>query len=112
MALEDHQLARALGYVDEDGLKAVSHRFRDLSFKVLDGDTRLAPFVYHVYCHKRSERIMEWLVQNHLTGTKLWSWLDHHFGRSTLSPIREILKIIDGDATARPIIFGKDFISR
>jgi hypothetical protein len=108
----DHRLARALGYCDENGLKNVTTQVRDLTLKVLDDDHRLGPFVYHAYCHRRTVEILKWCIDNHLTGAKLYDWLSFHFGKSTLSPLREILKLIDSDETAKPIIAGRDFISR
>lgn len=108
---DELRLAKALGIVDEDGLKAVVPKFRDLAFKVMDGRFELAPFIYQVYAHQRSIQILEWCVASRLTGGELVMWLRFNFNRSLLGPIAEILRRIDNDEKPKPI-YAKDLIRR
>jgi hypothetical protein len=110
--MQQKTVAQELGLIDPDGTRAVTPRMQDLIERVVDDYPKVCPFVYHCYCHRRSNEIWRYLIGSGLTGRKLHEWLTFHFGKSMLSPIKEILKRIDNEKNVQPIIAGRDYVSK
>lgn len=84
-------------------------RRRELMLKVVNGcsDQRVLTALYWWDQHHRCDDVLRWLIKNRLTGYNLVTWLDEHYSRSILEPLKWILMRVDRGNEMRTI-FDRD----
>jgi hypothetical protein len=90
-------------------MKAMTPRRREKLLRVMDGKLELTVYLWHWNQHRRCDQILDWLIQNRLTGGRLSSWISGQFRGSILEPLRHILQRIDRDPEPKPVIVGTDY---
>lgn len=86
----------------------MSPQRRDLMFRVMDGDPRVSHYLYHLDQFHKCDLMLNWLIQNRLTGREFLNWARFHFGASILDMCRFILGHLEKNREYRPILLGKD----
>lgn len=82
---------------------------RELVLKFCNGEAGLPPYAFHIYHHRRHAEIFRWLIMHGYVGKQFLSWLQEKHDRSVLKTIAYVLKWIDKEKEARPIIAGRDW---
>lgn len=86
-------------------------RRRELMHRVMDGHPGLLPVMHHLDSYVLCDKMLEWLVANRIIGSHLLDVLHQYYNGSILS----LAKFIKAQVTReeeKPILVGKDYISR
>ncbi len=92
--------------------KDIPPKRRELMFRVMDGHYDLSPLVYQIYCHIQCDDILRWLLASRLTGQELRKWFQIECGGSFVFMLTSVVKRLRADLERKPMIVGKDYITR
>jgi hypothetical protein len=82
---------------------------RELFFRVIDGDSRLIEIMFHFDRFTHCERMLEWLIQNKITGKTFFDLYLNTFKASWLSMGKWVVMRVNKDKELKPVYAGKDF---
>lgn len=98
-----------LGKVGRLGKPAIDPRRLDVMRRVADGIPALGVPLWHFNSLTRCDEILAWLLRNRITGAELQMFMRIYCHNSILGTAKEILRRIDANETAQPILVGRDF---
>ena len=87
---------------------AMSPQRRELFMQCVDGFPQNLPIVYFIDGLVRCEPVLKWLSGQNIVGKELHDWQRAKFGRSFAKMSAYILKEIDRNLEAGPLLFGRD----
>lgn len=87
---------------------AMSPKRKDLILMVWDGDDRTLRHLWMVNNLYRADEVLAYLIQNRLTGKRLVAFIEEDHKGSLLKAMCEVLRRINRDLEAKPLIVGKD----
>ena len=92
-------------------LPPMSHLRRDLFHKVMDGDGRILPLLYHFDMMRRCDEYLVLLVRSGLVGNNLYEWFYNEMKGSPLKSISVLTKYLEKQKNVRSLFEGRDFLS-
>lgn len=86
----------------------IPEKTRELMLAVFDGEARTLTQLHFMSNLERVDEVLTWLVKNKITGKKFLGWLQEEFDGSLLDCVCDILRRVNREILARPLIHGKD----
>lgn len=85
---------------------------RQMMLRICDNHPQIPIYLFHLNSYVKCDEMLQWLIQNRLTGAEFMKWTLFYHGKSMLGVGETILKWIEKEKGTRPILAGSDFILR
>lgn len=83
---------------------------RNMIFRTVDGKQELFMIMAHWHKMRRCDEVLDWCIQNKITGKNLYDFINKLTAGGVLSSYQYICMRIDREKAPRPIIAGKDYL--
>lgn len=85
-------------------------RRRQQFLKVMDGDQRVMPVLFMLNQHRRCGDMLDWLIDNNVTGINFYNWFKFDNEGSLLYAMQDIVRRLEKEVEHRPMEIGRDLI--
>lgn len=85
---------------------SLSPKRRELIVRVMNDEPRVLPLIFHIQMMRRCDEALQWMIDNHLTGTTFHSWFKEVQEGSPLKLIAFLKKQINRSRDTQPV-FGQ-----